>query len=188
MEKKTRKPDRRVTRTKKAIKDAFLSLLSEKDISEITVKSVAEIANVDRKTIYNYYDGLYAILEALEDEFVKRIDESVNYIEGVINTTALLFDKIVEVFENNLDFYSKIMKIKSNSQLNKKLVSVLEDKITKLLIKYKIVEEDKASITTVFYLQGFIEVYQKWFDSDRSISLNELSHYCGELVIRGLKV
>ena len=80
------------------------------------------------------------------------------------------------------------MKIKSNSQLNKKLVSVLEDKITKLLIKYKIVEEDKASITTVFYLQGFIEVYQKWFDSDRSISLNELSHYCGELVIRGLKV
>lgn len=53
MENTAHKPDRRVARTKKAIKNAFAELMSEKEISEITVKDIAETADVNRKTFYN---------------------------------------------------------------------------------------------------------------------------------------
>ena len=44
------KQDRRVMKTKKAIRSAFARLLAEKDIDRITVKDIAEAADVNRKT------------------------------------------------------------------------------------------------------------------------------------------
>ena len=61
-----KRQDRRVQRTKKAIRNAFLQLLSHKEVEKISVKEIAETADVDRKTVYNYYEGVYDILDELE--------------------------------------------------------------------------------------------------------------------------
>lgn len=42
-----KKPDRRVAKTKKAIKTAFAKQLSEKDINSITVKDIADYADIN---------------------------------------------------------------------------------------------------------------------------------------------
>ena len=47
--------DRRVLRTKKNIRQAFLHLLSEKSLSQITVKELSDLADINRKTFYMYY-------------------------------------------------------------------------------------------------------------------------------------
>ena len=49
-----KKQDRRVQRTKKSIRNAFLQLLAEKELEKISVKEIADSADVDRKTVYNY--------------------------------------------------------------------------------------------------------------------------------------
>ena len=49
--------DRRVRRTKRAIRNAFAELLSEKPYEEITVTDITELADINRKTFYNYYAG-----------------------------------------------------------------------------------------------------------------------------------
>lgn len=43
--------DRRCLKTQKAIKNALVELMSEKDISQITVKELAQRADINRKTI-----------------------------------------------------------------------------------------------------------------------------------------
>ena len=50
-----KKLDRRVIKTKKAIRNAFAKLISEKDINKITIKDIADTADINRKTFYNYY-------------------------------------------------------------------------------------------------------------------------------------
>ena len=50
--------DRRVKYTKKVIKDTFLSLLEEKDITNISVKELCEVADVNRGTFYRYYEDI----------------------------------------------------------------------------------------------------------------------------------
>lgn len=57
MEKSEKKTDRRVIKTKKAIHMAFVKLLSQKSVNEITVKDIADEADINRKTFYNYYSG-----------------------------------------------------------------------------------------------------------------------------------
>ena len=70
---KKRQADRRVAKSKAAIRAAYLHLMQTKDASEITVTDIAQQADVDRKTVYNYYEGTEAILEELENELVARV-------------------------------------------------------------------------------------------------------------------
>ena len=48
------KQDRRVVKTKRAIRNALVQLLSEKELDQITVKELADRADINRKTFYNY--------------------------------------------------------------------------------------------------------------------------------------
>lgn len=49
------KDDRRVKRTKKSIREAFLSLLEQKDYDQITVTDIIEKADYNRATFYRHY-------------------------------------------------------------------------------------------------------------------------------------
>ena len=63
--------DRRVKYTKKVIKDTFLSLLEKKNISNISVKELCEMADINRGTFYRYYIDIYDLLKKIEDEFIE---------------------------------------------------------------------------------------------------------------------
>ena len=83
--------DRRVLRTKKNIRQTFLQLLSEKSLTQLTVKELSEQADINRKTFYMYYSNIEEILSELEDELVQKL--------------VLVFEK--ELFEREtFDSYS----------------------------------------------------------------------------------
>ena len=63
MAEEVKRVDRRVAKTRRAIRNAFVRLLTEKEMDKITIKELAELADVDRKTVYNYYEGVYDILD-----------------------------------------------------------------------------------------------------------------------------
>lgn len=57
--------------TKQAIEAAFLQLLAEKPLHEISVTSIAERCGISRKSFYYYYQDIPALLEEI---FVTRAD------------------------------------------------------------------------------------------------------------------
>lgn len=73
MEKKT---DRRVIKTKHAIFKAFVELLNEKDINQITITDVAKRANINRKTFYNYYSDVNGVMEEIENLVVAVLSKT----------------------------------------------------------------------------------------------------------------
>ena len=56
MEKKT---DRRVLRTRKMLLEGLTDLLKEKDIKDISVKELADYADINRCTFYLHYPELF---------------------------------------------------------------------------------------------------------------------------------
>lgn len=73
-----KKMDRRILKTKRAIYNAFVELLSEKEINHITITDISKKADINRKTFYNYYSDIYEVMEEIEnmmvDTFIKRLD------------------------------------------------------------------------------------------------------------------
>lgn len=179
-----RKQDRRILKSKKAIKKAFMSILATKDINDITIKNIADVADVDRKTVYNYYNGTYEILNEIENEMVSSVNDAVKSInfDDARNVHYLVFTKISEVINSNIDFYNVLMKLDYDSQLIKKLISLFSDYTKKIIVRYKLPTGVTTEYASIFITSGILNTYYKWFNSDRDISLDDLSKQLGAMV------
>ena len=69
-----KKEDRRVRRTKKMLTQALTQLMQEKQVKEITVKELTDLADMNRGTFYLYYRDVYDMLEKLEDGMFEALD------------------------------------------------------------------------------------------------------------------
>lgn len=188
MEENIKKQDRRIIKSKKAIKKAFLSILATKDINDITIKNIADLADVDRKTVYNYYNGTYEILNEIENEMVSTINDAVESLdlEGNLDQQISIFKKITEVINDNFEFYSILMKLNYDSQLIKKLISLFSEYAKKILNKFKLPNCVSVEYASTFIASGVLNTYYKWFNSERSISLDDLSNQLYILVTNSI--
>lgn len=68
-----REQDRRVRRTRKQLQAALAALTREKDLKDITVRELTELADVNRGTFYSHYKDLYDMQEQMEQELFQQL-------------------------------------------------------------------------------------------------------------------
>ena len=73
--------DKRVIRTKKAIKAALFRIMEEKDISSISISELTQEANVNRRTFYTHYRNITDILDEIEGNLVQSLGKLVKGID-----------------------------------------------------------------------------------------------------------
>ena len=66
------KTDRRVQLTYGLLRRAFMTLLSEKPLQEISIKELCDLAGVNRSTFYAHYTDLEELLHRIEDEMYEE--------------------------------------------------------------------------------------------------------------------
>ena len=69
--------------TKRAIKDAFLRQLTERPLSQITVKDIVEECGINRNSFYYHYEGLPALLEEIIADELKKLTENYPAIDSM---------------------------------------------------------------------------------------------------------
>ena len=185
-----KKCDRRVVKTKRAIRNAFIKLLAEKDVNDISIKNIADEADVDRKTLYNYYNNIYEIREELENELICLLDQAIQEIDlrKNINNPQHIFEILTSLINSNLDLYSNLMKINANSHIIRKIYSVVKDRLRYVIEENNLMNEpENLDLCVDFITAGMISVYQTWFNSDQRRPINEVSKEVGRMVLFGLK-
>jgi AcrR family transcriptional regulator len=106
-----KKLDRRQIRTKRQIRAALEALLSEKPVEKITIKELAERADIDRKTFYLHYESIMALLVELQEEILDNIREvliSYDILEPDFDALGL-FRELNSLIERNSAFYRKMV-------------------------------------------------------------------------------
>lgn len=188
MEEKTRKPDRRVVKTKKAIRNAFAKLLYEKPIDKITIKDIADTADINRKTFYNYYSGVYQLIDEIENEVIDSLENATKdmSIEDYLNNPYILFDKITEIINSDQDFYGYLLRMNTNVSLVSKIVDLLKAKVKEGIMSKFDVDEAQLDVLIEYTISGMIAVYRNWFNSNKSMSLEEVSKIMGQLWYSGI--
>ena len=184
----TRKQDRRVVKTKRAIHMAFARLLSEKEINDITVRDIADLADINRKTFYNYYAGVYAVLDEIENEVVGTLENALGGIDfrQAMTHPNLVFEKLTAIINTDLDFYGHLLSMQSNVSLVTKTVKLLKQKTRQAMLSQLPVKEEAIDVLLDYTFSGMLTVYQQWFNSDRSQSIEEISEVLSVLCFNGL--
>jgi hypothetical protein len=70
---------RRVRRTKKMLKIAFIELLEYKPFEKISVKDIVEYADFNRCTFYNYYNYKEELVKEIMDETLLEISQTISF-------------------------------------------------------------------------------------------------------------
>ena len=72
---KEKKIDRRVRKTRRALKEALIEKLKDKPIQEITVREIADEIDINRGTFYQHYRDIYDMLSQIESELFGEFGE-----------------------------------------------------------------------------------------------------------------
>lgn len=67
--------------TTAAIDAAFISLIKDKEIKEITVSEICETAKINRSTFYAHYADVLALMKACSAKIEKKV-EAQPHIDG----------------------------------------------------------------------------------------------------------
>lgn len=188
MENLTKKTDRRILKTKKAIRRAFAELLEKKDIDDITITNIAAAADINRKTFYHYYSGIYALIDEIENEIVTAFDTALREIDLIqdLQNPYIIFSKLTSVINNYIDFYGYLLSADRSGKLLTKVKTLLKRKTREALRDRVGLADAPLDVIVDYTISGMVATYQSWFNSDRQQSIEEISRIISLLFTRGI--
>lgn len=68
--------DLREIKTRQSIRNAFLQLRARKPLERITVKELAELAQISKATFYLHYHDVYDLSEQMQNEVIRSLLDS----------------------------------------------------------------------------------------------------------------
>ena len=181
--------DRRVLRTKKNIRQAFLHLLSEKSLSQITVKELSDLADINRKTFYMYYSNIEDIFAELEDELVLKlvhVFEKELFQKEMFDSYSF-FENLNRTIQEDIDLY----RILNHSDLLPHLIQRAKNALIEVFFRKYNIPADSDNERYILYAEyaasGILSMYTKWFSSDSHMSLEELTRTAADITLYGFQ-
>ena len=188
MEQSPKPVDRRVLKTKRAIRNAFAKLMTEKDINDITIIELAEAADINRKTFYNYYSGVYQVVEEIEQDISRSYDALLGNVEfrQSMDAPYSLFERFSTLINMDPEFFGDLLSMDGNTVLITRIMRLLKDKTCEKMVAQLDIAKYKANIMIDYVLSGMLSVYQHWFASDRTVPLEEVSQIISKMSFSGI--
>ena len=167
------KRDRRVSKTKKAIYQAFLQLLNAKGYEATTVQDIIDLADVGRSTFYCHYESK----ELLLDDLCRYLFHHLFEREQAISTEDYLAHLFLH-FQKNQDHITSLL-FSKNDYFLRQLQKELEHHV------YPMVAEDlqvsypniPSSFLKHFVVTNFIETLTWWLKKGKSYKEDQVVRF-----------
>lgn len=184
------KVDRRVERTRNAIINAFKEMIIEKEFKEITIKELAERANINRKTFYLHYESMEEILFDLSVEISDQIFEMLNekgFFKPDTYDVKILIETIAYFINSNYELTRKLVSANSYRFFSRNIKDIVKDSfIRKIKGKVKI-SNYLMNIVGDYIASGFAKLLKDWFEDPGDLSTNDIAVLSSTLIYGGIK-
>ncbi|WP_312280986.1 TetR/AcrR family transcriptional regulator [Oscillibacter sp.] len=164
--------DRRIVKTKAAIREAFFSIMKENSSAKITVTEIANRANIDRKTFYLHYDSP----EALMDEFYKGlihdfllILEKSDFFDRSFDVLAL-FQSLNVLVQRDIELYRHIANMPSYAFFWEEIKNIIKSVAIETMSDGVDMPKDELELYAEFYVAGIIASYLIWLRNEVSLT------------------
>ena len=176
--------DKRVIRTKKAIKEALFRIMEEKDISSISISELTQEANINRRTFYTHYRNITDILEEIEGDLVEALGVLVQNIDlkAVRKSVCDLFIGLNTLITVEFDYYFHLVRVDMRGMLMSRLKNVIRGMTDTILNHLCRKHGGNASIISAFIVGGFFNMYLEWYNHSNGYSLEQAADLAGRMV------
>ncbi|MCD2256508.1 TetR/AcrR family transcriptional regulator [Lactobacillus sp. CC-MHH1034] len=174
------KHNRRTLYTKAAIKEAFLTLLSAKTLSKITVTEICKRADINRGTFYQYYTDPYALYHELEDEIIAELKPILR------KTTSTEIEQWLHSFINILLQQKVMMQHILADYPNSRVIQVIFDQvhdfaITQFSERFKETDQRLLEYYFTYFVSGTIGTLLQWLSDGKQTTTAEITRVLAAL-------
>ena len=125
-----KKTDRRTLKTRKAICDALMGFLTEKELNKVTVQEISDKADINRATFYKHYLDVYDLYDKLEQDILIEWGMLVLKLQEL--RTEDFFKKLVDYVDKNRLMFKMVFSEKAPGELRVKFEKILEGLLQKI--------------------------------------------------------
>ncbi len=167
--------DRRVRKTKRALRDALAKLMMEKELHAITVRELTERADVHRATFYAHYQDIYDLFEQLESGVLSELDKIFN--SDPSHSYDGVYHAIIDYVYNNTEIWHMLFGKHGNRNFLDSVCELVEQKYLSIWLY----EENNLEISeemrylTTYHIQGCIAIIRHWVNSGFTYSKEQVA-------------
>ncbi|MGN0240405.1 MAG: TetR/AcrR family transcriptional regulator [Candidatus Weimeria sp.] len=187
--KNSKRESRSARRTTRLLKECLIGLLSEKDITAITVRELSDLADINRGTFYLHYKDIYDLLDEIEDDAIEdlKVISERHSVESIKDAPFPLLCDIFRYFKENSRTCLTLLNMKDNSSFLKKIENVLHEKcFSDWTIAYPVRDTARYEYFYSFMLSGCMGMITNWARNGFSESPEELSHTAEDIIMKGI--
>lgn len=186
-----RKPqDRRVRKTKKALRESLAELMIQKNIRDISVQELADHADLNRATFYLHYKDIYELQQQIEDDVVEEIN---NILDQHMPTADArepysLFVALLYYIKDNAGLCEMLLGDNSNGSFLNKLCTIVEERCLRTwLDHYRSQNAGEAlSYFSSYIIYGYVAAISKWFRMGMVTPPEQFAEMMGTMGLYGI--
>lgn len=148
----------------KKIKESFMILLDKKDLKDIKVNEICELAHLNRTTFYANFKDIYDLVGSIKDDFENEI---ITKIKSFGHEEYFL-DLFKDIYENQIA-YKAYLKLFSDKQLQSNLIAEL--------IKEKTNINREIEYRIAFFRAGLAAILKKRLNEGCKETPEEIHNY-----------
>ena len=169
--------DRRITRSKRALRGALIALIEERGLDAITVNDLCERADLNRGTFYNHFHDKENLLTALENEVLAEVALLQARMQSVTLGNMLAFrvagrpvPVLVDLFEylrGESDFLRAVLGSGGDVRFGPRLrEAVCENLVQNILHeKYRTNPTPFVCYYVAFYASAYLGIIARWVEN-----------------------
>ncbi|WP_338450052.1 TetR/AcrR family transcriptional regulator C-terminal domain-containing protein [Niallia oryzisoli] len=187
--------DRRITRTRQLIYETFISFISEKEFTQISIKDITNGANISRSTFYAHYQDKYDLLDKTIQEKLSELNNSLvetksNYInyQSNIEISDPYFVTYFEHLAMNHRFYHTMFTKMDSSEFLSKMYEVIRESF---YIRVSSMEKEQKLLVPLDILLDYcsssiIGITKVWMENNMIYSPHYMALQLTRLAILGI--
>ena len=178
--------DRRVKRTKKALRNALFELSESKDINNITVREITELADINRSTFYLYYRDVYDMFESIQNEILALFSKTLLPFDYDPSATKSLAEYI-ERYLSFCKYNPEICKFIFRNGTNNNIARLIKNEIVKYAPDSHnfFSQDDPRHHLTTFALSGMIFTVIEWVETGMKTEVGDFAVLLAETYVHG---
>lgn len=187
---KQRKPlnhgDKRIRKTRQAIRDALFQILAEKSADKITVAEIVRKADINRSTFYFYYEDVNDLFRQTETEVFET------FVRDIVATDFAFSEKkdFVAYLTKYLEFCRKndvVCRFVTANGCNNEVANKIRAELKKTIPNSRGIypETDPRYYLTTFAISGFLYSIMEWMDDGMRIAPEIMADFLTETYLSG---
>lgn len=187
----TAKEDRRIKKTKEQLLLALTSLMKRKNIKDITVRELVDLADINRGTFYLHYKDIYDMIDHIENELFIDFDSLINRhtVNELNGMPFLLLKDIFTFIRDNSEMTIVLIGNHGNITFLNKLKNIVTDRcINSFTELYNAAKKQNIEYFASFVVAGCMALVEDWLKKGMKESPEEMATLAEKIIVSGTNI